>query len=100
MAAPPISTITTTLFISNYLNDQQRFMRIVQKLRIGDTRIPIDGNVKIGGLNNDDLGALNLGALNHTNAAAVAAETNVYVLMVYILLILDINSMIIHIIIL
>jgi hypothetical protein len=42
---------------------------------MGDTGIAIDGNVKIGGLNNGDLGDL-----NNTNGAAVAAETNVYTL--------------------
>ncbi len=47
----------------------------LDKIWHGDTGIPIDGNVKIGGLNKGDLGDL-----NNTNAAAVAAETNVYVL--------------------
>jgi hypothetical protein len=42
---------------------------------MGDTGIAIEGNVKIGGLNNG-----NLGDLNNRNAAAVPAETNVYVL--------------------
>jgi hypothetical protein len=46
-----------------------------QNFTMGDTGIAIDGNVKIGGLNNGDLGDL-----NNTNAAAVAAETNVFTL--------------------
>ena len=75
MAAPPMTTTTTTLTISNYLNDQQRFMRIGQNFTMGDTGIAIDGNVKVGALNNGDLGVLNT-----TNTAAVAAETNVYTL--------------------
>ena len=75
MTAPAAATNTSTLTITSYLNDQQRFMRIGQNWTMGDTGIPIEGNVKIGGLNNGDLGDLNL-----TNAAAVAAETNVYVL--------------------
>ena len=75
MTAPAASTNTSTLSITSYLNDQQRFMRIGQNWTMGDTGIPIEGNVKIGGLNNGDLGDLNL-----TNAAAVPAETNVYVL--------------------
>ena len=75
MAAPPMATTTTTLSIANYLNDQQRFMKIGQNFTMGDTGIPIEGNVKIGGLNNGDLGDL-----NNTNAAAVAAETNVFTL--------------------
>ena len=75
MTAPTAATTTTTLTISQYLNDQQRFMKMGQNFTMGDTGIPIDGNVKIGGLNNGDLGDL-----NNTNASAVAAETNVYTL--------------------
>ena len=74
MAAPPMATTTTALSISNYLNDQQGFMRIGQNFTIGDTGIPIEGNVKIGGLINGDLGDS-----NNTNAAA---ETHVYTLMI------------------
>ena len=75
MTAPAAATNTTTLTITSYLNDQQRFMRIGQNFTMGDTGIAIDGNVKIGGLNNGDLGDL-----NNVNASAVAAETNVFVL--------------------
>ena len=57
------------------LIDQQRFMRMGQNWTMGDTGITIEGNVKIGGLNNGDLGDL-----NNVNAAAVVAETNVYTL--------------------
>ena len=73
MTAPSNAATMTT--VSQFLIDQQRFMRIGQNFTMGDTGIPIDGNVKIGGLNNGDLGDL-----NNTNAAAVAAETNVFVL--------------------
>ena len=65
MTAPAAATNTSTLTITSYLNDQQRFMRIGQNWTMGDTGITIEGNVKIGGLNNGDLGDLNL-----TNAAA------------------------------
>jgi hypothetical protein len=64
---------------------------------MGDTGIAIDGNVELGDLNNGDLGDL-----HNTNAAAVAAEINVYVLSdVYFTvssLLLDINFMTLHII--
>ena len=73
MTAPPNNATMTT--VSQFLIDQQRFMRIGQNFTMGDTGIPIDGNVKIGGLNNGDLGDL-----NNTNAAAVPAETNIFVL--------------------
>jgi hypothetical protein len=75
MTAPAYSSTTTTLSITGYLNDQQRFMRMGQNFTMGDTGIPIDGNVRIGGLNNGDLGEL-----NNTNASAVPPETNVFVL--------------------
>jgi len=70
MTAPAYSSTTTTLSITGYLNDQQRFMRMGQNFTMGDTGIPIDGNVRIGGLNNGDLGEL-----NNTNASAVPPET-------------------------
>ena len=73
MAAPPNTANIST--VSQFLLDQQRFMRMGQNFTMGDTGIAIDGNVKIGGLNNGDLGDL-----NNTNGAAVAAETNVYTL--------------------
>jgi hypothetical protein len=73
MTAPPNTANIST--VSQFLLDQQRFMRMGQNFTMGDTGIAIDGNVKIGGLNNGDLGDL-----NNTNAAAVAAETNVYTL--------------------
>ena len=73
MTAPSNATTATTT--SQFLIDQQRFMRMSQNWTMGDTGIAIDGNVKIGGLNNGDLGDL-----NNTNGAAVAAETNVYTL--------------------
>ena len=73
MTAPPNNATMTT--VSQFLLDQQRFMRMGQNWTMGDTGIPIDGNVKIGGLNNGDLGDL-----NNTSAAAVAAETNVFTL--------------------
>ena len=74
MTAPAAAAATTTT-LSNFLIDQQRFMRMGQNWTRGDTGITIDGNVKIGGLNNGDLGDL-----NNVNAAAVVAETNVYTL--------------------
>jgi hypothetical protein len=74
MTAPAAAAATTTT-LSNFLIDQQRFMRMGQNWTMGDTGITIDGNVKIGGLNNGDLGDL-----NNVNAAAVVAETNVYTL--------------------
>ena len=74
MTAPAAAAATTTT-LSNFLIDQQRFMRMGQNWTMGDTGITIDGNVKIGGLNNGDLGDL-----NNVNGAAVAAETNVYTL--------------------
>lgn len=73
MTAPPNSATMTT--VSQFLIDQQRFMRVSQNFTMGDTGIAIDGNVKIDGLNSG-----NLGDLNNTNAAAVAAETNIFVL--------------------
>lgn len=73
MTAPPNSATMTT--VSQFLIDQQRFMRVSQNFTMGDTGIAIDGNVKIDGLNSG-----NLGDLNNTNAAAVPAETNIFVL--------------------
>ena len=73
MTAPGNAATTTTM--SNFLLDQQRFMRLGQNFTMGDTGITIDGNCKIGGVNNGDLGDL-----NNVNAAVVAAETNVYTL--------------------
>jgi hypothetical protein len=50
-------------------------MRASQNFTMGDTGIPIDGNVKIDALNSENLGdALNV------NGAAVAGETNVFTL--------------------
>ncbi len=48
MTAP--ANITTATTTSQFLIDQQRFMRMSQNFTMGDTGIPIDGNVKIGGL--------------------------------------------------
>jgi hypothetical protein len=73
MTAPPNTATAAT--IAQYLIDQQRFMRVSQNFTMGDTGIAIDGNVKIDALNSG-----NLGDLNNVNAAAVAAETNVYTL--------------------
>jgi hypothetical protein len=53
MTAPAAAAATTTT-IPQFLIDQQRFMG--QNWTMGDTRITIDGNVKIGGLKNGDLG--------------------------------------------
>ena len=73
MTAPPNSATISTL--SQFLIDQQRFMRVSQNFTMGDTGIAIDGNVKIDALNSG-----NLGDLNNVNAAAVAAETNTFIL--------------------
>ena len=73
MTAPPNNATITTL--SQFLIDQQRFMRVSQNFTMGDTGIAIDGNVKIDALNSG-----NLGDLNNVNAAAVAAETNTFIL--------------------
>jgi hypothetical protein len=74
MTVPP-SVSATTATLSKYLTDVQTFQRMGQNFTLGDTGIKIDGNVKIGALNNGDLGVL-----NNVNAAAVTAETNSYTL--------------------
>ena len=74
MTVPPSGTCTTVT-LSKYLTDVQNFSRMGQNFTLGDTGIRIEGNVKIGGLNYGDLGAL-----NNTNAAAIAAETNTFTL--------------------
>ena len=74
MTVPPSATCTTVT-LSKYLTDVQTFMKMGQNFTLGDTGIKIDGNVKIGALNNGDLGVLNT-----TNASAVSAETNSFTL--------------------
>ena len=63
MTVPPSATCTTVT-LSKYLTDTQTFMRMGQNFTLGDTGISITGNVKVGALNNGDLGSL-----NSTNAA-------------------------------
>ena len=46
MTAPPNTANMST--VSQFLLDQQRFMRMGQNFTMGDTGISIDGNVKIG----------------------------------------------------
>jgi len=74
MTVPPSASCTTTT-LSKYLSDVQTFMRMGQNFTLGDTGIKVDGNVKIGALNNGDLGVLNT-----TNASTVAGETNTFTL--------------------
>ncbi len=69
MTEPPNTANISTF--SQFLLDQQRFMRMGQNFTMVDTGIAKNGNVKIGGLNNGDFGDLN------NTYAAVAAETDV-----------------------
>jgi hypothetical protein len=43
MTIPAAATNTTTLKITSYLKDQQRFMRIGQKFTMGDPGIAMEG---------------------------------------------------------